>query len=454
MKNGISTLFSKKVALSMKKVVEKIVQKCKEEGYSDVNEQLVTFIMKALILDPKNSYALEKNISNLESFTIADECLKKVQSDSFSLNTIKIQVKYDTWIASQSEQIANTNYAYEVGEIKANAMLNKIWNLVFPDQKNSSNLNRSQYESVYESIIKAIQKMHNYNENSTIYSAKMIFPVTSIAKFLKKYENLPNERNKKIYEASLITLGHTVCENFLKNEKIFSEKSTKDDAINLFNDSSSKLQAKIMGELEFLNSVQKKLNDHSDVFDLKVRNYTEFICFEKSQSLIKFSKKRVNSLNTSKTDAINQFKDLKDKNSAKVQNILKKIGRIEQMIIFESMRINEINKFLQDILKYRKITDSLKFEEKKDNKREHPYFNIENKNEKFSLNKIELISIKFEEINFIREFNGYCLGELSKDECNLYRPESDSFYQILAYKDKNYLLSSIGHIDEFAENPE
>ncbi|KAM6915470.1 cilia- and flagella-associated protein 206 [Xenentodon cancila] len=78
-----------------KHIIDKIVQDCVERGHV-VSEELVSFMVKAVMLDPKNGFNTDCKMTKQDVRNLEELCLGKLMEKcSPSLDTIKMQVYFD-----------------------------------------------------------------------------------------------------------------------------------------------------------------------------------------------------------------------------------------------------------------------------------------------------------------------------------------------------------------------
>ncbi|KAI4802456.1 hypothetical protein KUCAC02_020292 [Chaenocephalus aceratus] len=87
----------------IKNIIREIVQQCAARGHA-VSDTLVAFMVKAVVLDPRNGFNVDRTLTKQDVQTLEELCLGKLMEEcSPSLDTIKMQVHFDMNYTSRRE---------------------------------------------------------------------------------------------------------------------------------------------------------------------------------------------------------------------------------------------------------------------------------------------------------------------------------------------------------------
>uniref|UniRef100_A0A3Q3FXR0 Cilia- and flagella-associated protein 206 n=1 Tax=Labrus bergylta TaxID=56723 RepID=A0A3Q3FXR0_9LABR len=79
----------------IKNIIGDIVRECVVRGHA-VSETLVAFMVKAVVLDPRNGFNVDRILTKQDVQKLKELCLDKLMEKcSPSLDTIKMQVYFD-----------------------------------------------------------------------------------------------------------------------------------------------------------------------------------------------------------------------------------------------------------------------------------------------------------------------------------------------------------------------
>ncbi|KAK2527730.1 hypothetical protein Q9966_010179 [Columba livia] len=97
----------------IKKIVREIGQECAAQGQT-VSETLVAFMVKAVVLDPRNDFnvdqiLMEKDVQNLIQLCVT----RLLDTTNPSLSTIKMQVYFDMNYANRAELLREQHHVLE-----------------------------------------------------------------------------------------------------------------------------------------------------------------------------------------------------------------------------------------------------------------------------------------------------------------------------------------------------
>ncbi|KAM4521587.1 cilia- and flagella-associated protein 206 isoform 2-T2 [Odontesthes bonariensis] len=89
----------------IKNIISKIVQACAEKGHA-VSDTLAAFMVKAVVLDPRNGFNVDRTLTKQDVQKLEELCLSKLMEKcSPSLDTIKMQEYFDMNYTSQREYV-------------------------------------------------------------------------------------------------------------------------------------------------------------------------------------------------------------------------------------------------------------------------------------------------------------------------------------------------------------
>uniref|UniRef100_H3A6H3 Cilia- and flagella-associated protein 206 n=1 Tax=Latimeria chalumnae TaxID=7897 RepID=H3A6H3_LATCH len=90
----------------IKNIIREIAQECTNKGET-VSETLVAFIVKAVVLDPRNEFNVDRTLTKTDVQNLIKLCVDRLlDKNSVSLETIKMQVYFDMNYTSRAEQLS------------------------------------------------------------------------------------------------------------------------------------------------------------------------------------------------------------------------------------------------------------------------------------------------------------------------------------------------------------
>ncbi|KAM6280125.1 cilia- and flagella-associated protein 206 [Porphyrio hochstetteri] len=97
----------------IKKIIRKIGQECAAQG-QPVSETLVAFMVKAIVLDPRNDFNVDQIVEEKDVQNLIQFCVTRLRDTTDpSLTTIKMQVYFDTNYASRAELLKEQHRVME-----------------------------------------------------------------------------------------------------------------------------------------------------------------------------------------------------------------------------------------------------------------------------------------------------------------------------------------------------
>ncbi|XP_059501261.1 cilia- and flagella-associated protein 206 isoform X2 [Stegostoma tigrinum] len=90
----------------IKNIIREIAQECADRGHS-ISETLVAFMVKAVVLDPRYEFNVDKTLTKTDVRKLITTCVDRLlETQRSSLDTIKMQVYFDMNYTSRAEFLA------------------------------------------------------------------------------------------------------------------------------------------------------------------------------------------------------------------------------------------------------------------------------------------------------------------------------------------------------------
>ncbi|NXH18943.1 CF206 protein, partial [Bucco capensis] len=97
----------------IKKIIREIGQECAAQGHT-VSETLVAFVVKAVILDPRNDFTVDQILTKKDVQDLIQLCVSRLlDTTNPSLSTIKMQVYFDLNYAKRAELLSEQQHVLE-----------------------------------------------------------------------------------------------------------------------------------------------------------------------------------------------------------------------------------------------------------------------------------------------------------------------------------------------------
>ncbi|XP_008493606.2 cilia- and flagella-associated protein 206 [Calypte anna] len=97
----------------IKKIIREIGQECRAQGQT-VSETLVAFMVKAIVLDPRNDFNVDQVLTQTDVQNLTQICVTRLlDTTNPSLSTIKMQVYFDMNYASRAELLSEQRRVLE-----------------------------------------------------------------------------------------------------------------------------------------------------------------------------------------------------------------------------------------------------------------------------------------------------------------------------------------------------
>ncbi|XP_034017570.1 cilia- and flagella-associated protein 206-like isoform X2 [Thalassophryne amazonica] len=193
----------------IKVIIGEIVQKCSLRG-QNVSETLVAFMVKAVVMDPRNRFNPEQTLTNQDIQRLEEVCLDKLMEKcSPSLSTIKMQVYFDTNYLPRREFLEEKR-----------RLLESRLSAVTRDITDSKARTQDQLQALYAKIISYIL-VHSGTDSPGAHIAmqeaaaalQSVFPASELGAFVML---LKKEKEQKLRELAMIVTGIRLFNNVSK----------------------------------------------------------------------------------------------------------------------------------------------------------------------------------------------------------------------------------------------
>uniref|UniRef100_A0A8C6X8T0 Cilia- and flagella-associated protein 206 n=1 Tax=Naja naja TaxID=35670 RepID=A0A8C6X8T0_NAJNA len=184
----------------IKNIIREIGQECAMNG-QNVTETLVAFMVKAVVLDPKNGFNVDKTLTKADVQKLIQLCVNRLLDvKNPSLNTIKMQVYFDM------------NYTNRVELIKEqHRVLDSRLAPVSREITDNRARTREELESVYRKIVSYVLLRSGLGSPTDIKvireataALQSVFPQTELAAFLSLSKK---EKEQQLKELTMIVTG-------------------------------------------------------------------------------------------------------------------------------------------------------------------------------------------------------------------------------------------------------
>ncbi|XP_035015010.1 cilia- and flagella-associated protein 206 [Hippoglossus stenolepis] len=184
----------------IKNIIREIVQECAVRGHV-VSDTLVAFMVKAVVLDPRNGFNVDRTLTKQDVQKLEELCLDKLMEKcSPSLDTIKMQVYFDINYTSRRE------FLEEIQRVVDSRL-----SPVSRDITDSRVKTREELDALYRKIITYIvlrSGMGSPTDDNTLQEAtaalQSVFPPTELGTFMVL---LKKEKEKQLNELTMIVTG-------------------------------------------------------------------------------------------------------------------------------------------------------------------------------------------------------------------------------------------------------
>ncbi|XP_026197987.1 cilia- and flagella-associated protein 206 [Anabas testudineus] len=184
----------------IKKIIREIVHECSVRGHV-VSDTLVAFMVKAVVLDPRNGFNVDRTLTKQDVQKLEELCLDKLMEKcSPSLDTIKMQVYFDMNYTSRHEFLEEIQ---QLVESKLSTVSREI--------TDSRVKTREELDALYRKIITYIllrSGMGSPTDVSAMQEAtaalQSVFPQTELGAFMVL---LKRDKEQQLKELTMIVTG-------------------------------------------------------------------------------------------------------------------------------------------------------------------------------------------------------------------------------------------------------
>ncbi|XP_044025589.1 cilia- and flagella-associated protein 206 [Siniperca chuatsi] len=190
----------------IKNIIREIVQQCAVRGHA-VSDTLAAFMVKAVVLDPRNGFNVDRTLTKQDVQKLEELCLDKLMEKcSPSLDTIKMQVYFDMNYTSRSEFLEEI---HQVVESRLSPVSREI--------TDSRVKTREELDALYCKIITYIllrSGMGSPTDVNTRQEAtaalQSVFPQTELGAFMVL---LKRDKEQQLKELTMIVTGIRLFNN-------------------------------------------------------------------------------------------------------------------------------------------------------------------------------------------------------------------------------------------------
>lgn len=184
----------------IKNIIREIVQECASKGHS-LSETLVAFMVKAVVLDPRNEFNVDRTLTKDDVHKLIKHCVERlVDVRSPSLDTIKMQVYFDMNYTSRREFLDEHR---RVLESRLTPVTREI--------TDSRARTREELESLYRKIVSYVLLRSGLGSPTDIAvvreataALQSVFPQTELGTFMSLTKR---DKERQLQELTLIVSG-------------------------------------------------------------------------------------------------------------------------------------------------------------------------------------------------------------------------------------------------------
>ncbi|XP_062323628.1 cilia- and flagella-associated protein 206 [Osmerus eperlanus] len=184
----------------IKNIIREIAQECAGKGHA-VSETLVAFMVKAVVLDPRNLFNVDRTLTKQDVRKLVELCVDKLMDQgSPALDTIKMQVYFDMNYTSRSEFI---NEHHRVLQSKLIPVSREI--------TDSRVKTREDLEGLYRKIVSYVLLRSGLGSPTDINTVReataalqSVFPQSELGTFLSL---IKKDKEQQLNELSMIVTG-------------------------------------------------------------------------------------------------------------------------------------------------------------------------------------------------------------------------------------------------------
>ncbi|TDH00149.1 hypothetical protein EPR50_G00184970 [Perca flavescens] len=195
----------------IKNIISEIVQECAVRGHV-VSETLVAFMVKAVVLDPRNGFNVDRLLTKQDVQKLVKLCLEKLTEQcSPSLDTIKMQVYFDMNYTSRREFLEEI---HRVVESRLSPVRREI--------TDSRVKTREELDALYRKIITFVQLytgMGSPKDDKDVQQAaaalQSVFPQMELGAFMVL---LKRDKEQQLSELAMLVTGIRLFNKASKKE--------------------------------------------------------------------------------------------------------------------------------------------------------------------------------------------------------------------------------------------
>ncbi|KAL7889034.1 hypothetical protein AOLI_G00040080 [Acnodon oligacanthus] len=184
----------------IKNIIREIAQQCASKGHA-VSETLVAFMVKAVVLDPRNLFNVDRTLTKQDVQKLIELCVDRLlDQTSPTLDTIKMQVYFDMNYTSRREFIEEHQKVLQARLLP-----------VCREITDSRAKTREDLESLYRKIVGYVilrSGLGSATDITTVREAtaalQSVFPQTELATFMSL---LKRDKEQQLNELTLIITG-------------------------------------------------------------------------------------------------------------------------------------------------------------------------------------------------------------------------------------------------------
>ncbi|CAJ1077515.1 cilia- and flagella-associated protein 206 isoform X1 [Xyrichtys novacula] len=184
----------------IKNIIREIVRECALRGHT-VSDTLVAFMVKAVVLDPRNGFNVDRTLTKQDVQKLEELCLDKLTEDcSPSLDTIKMQVYFDMNYTSRREFLEEI---HRVMESQLSSVSREI--------ADSRAKTRDEFKALYHKIVTYIllhSGMGSPADDDAVKEAtaalQSVFPHTGLGAFMAL---LKRDKEQQLRELTMTVTG-------------------------------------------------------------------------------------------------------------------------------------------------------------------------------------------------------------------------------------------------------
>ncbi|XP_023144521.2 cilia- and flagella-associated protein 206 isoform X2 [Amphiprion ocellaris] len=205
----------------IKNIIREIVQECAVRGQS-VSDALVAFMVKAVVLDPRNGFNVDRTLTKQDVQKLEELCLDKLMEKcSPSLDTIKMQVYFDMNYTSRRELLEEIQRVMESRLIPVSREIT-----------DSRVKTREECDALYRKIVSYILQrsaMGSPTDNKAMQEAtaalQSVFPQTEVGTFMVL---LKKDKEQQLVELTMLVTGILLFNKASKKEEEEEEVNIND----------------------------------------------------------------------------------------------------------------------------------------------------------------------------------------------------------------------------------